>query len=102
MIRRPPRSTLFPYTTLFRSQTKTYGTNDPALPGVTLTGVVNTSVTDWKDTKTTRLDTSHTTQSHAILSLDAGETVTAPGPTYAISSGVLNALGRGAAGNYSS
>src|SRR2546427_6059387 len=28
MIRRPPRSTLFPYTTLFRSQTR--------LPGITL------------------------------------------------------------------
>src|SRR5260221_6520365 len=25
MIRRPPRSTLFPYTTLFRSQTERYG-----------------------------------------------------------------------------
>src|SRR3972149_9149004 len=28
MIRRPPRSTLFPYTTLFRSQQR-YGLNDP-------------------------------------------------------------------------
>src|SRR5258708_25789738 len=31
MIRRPPRSTLFPYTTLFRSRVKTGGTHD-ALP----------------------------------------------------------------------
>src|SRR5438093_7934463 len=30
MIRRPPRSTLFPYTTLFRSRTRTPGA--PALP----------------------------------------------------------------------
>src|SRR3712207_8079194 len=27
MIRRPPRSTLFPYTTLFRSRVKIYGTD---------------------------------------------------------------------------
>src|SRR2546427_7579923 len=32
MIRRPPRSTLFPYTTLFRS----IGTNAVVLPGVTI------------------------------------------------------------------
>src|SRR3712207_8624813 len=31
MIRRPPRSTLFPYTTLFRSQPRT-APADPALP----------------------------------------------------------------------
>src|SRR2546422_6365552 len=29
MIRRPPRSTLFPYTTLFRSQSGIYGRLDP-------------------------------------------------------------------------
>src|SRR5438093_4777611 len=36
MIRRPPRSTLFPYTTLFRSPTSRAGTkvgpSDPAVP----------------------------------------------------------------------
>src|SRR5688572_31048524 len=31
MIRRPPRSTLFPYTTLFRSQM--HGRDDPGFPG---------------------------------------------------------------------
>ena len=31
MIRRPPRSTLFPYTTLFRSQLRTAGTSAPPL-----------------------------------------------------------------------
>src|SRR5436189_2796657 len=30
MIRRPPRSTLFPYTTLFRSKTPTISANSPA------------------------------------------------------------------------
>src|SRR3712207_7739015 len=35
MIRRPPRSTLFPYTTLFRSQIVLSGVNrDPIQPGV--------------------------------------------------------------------
>src|SRR5256885_5779319 len=40
MIRRPPRSTLFPYTTLFRS-TQLWNITDPAHParlGVPLTG----------------------------------------------------------------
>src|SRR3712207_7316803 len=32
MIRRPPRSTLFPYTTLFRSQRLAAGAGDPAVP----------------------------------------------------------------------
>src|SRR3989441_2699735 len=31
MIRRPPRSTLFPYTTLFRSKTYSVGVFDPLL-----------------------------------------------------------------------
>src|SRR5690554_7614121 len=29
MIRRPPRSTLFPYTTLFRSDANSHGLNEP-------------------------------------------------------------------------
>src|SRR5260221_14522127 len=33
MIRRPPRSTLFPYTTLFRSDTMTKVRQDSGLPG---------------------------------------------------------------------
>src|SRR5256885_12156629 len=33
MIRRPPRSTLFPYTTLFRSSFQGLLTNDVELPG---------------------------------------------------------------------
>src|SRR5204862_399781 len=113
-------STPSPYTPLFRSsptltittapvtatittpgQTKVYGTNDPALPGLTLAGVVNTTVTDWNGTPTLLNDTGNVTQTLASLARNAGETVTAPGPTYAITSGVLNALGGSAAGNYS-
>src|SRR5256886_13507712 len=33
MIRPPPRSTLFPYTTLFRSVRKAYAVDDPILSG---------------------------------------------------------------------
>src|SRR5258706_12975127 len=72
------------------------------MTGVTLGGVVNTSVTDWNGTSTPINDTGNVTQTLASLARVAGETVTAPGPTYAISSGVLNALGGSAAGNYSS
>src|SRR5947207_15256488 len=39
-MRRPPRSTLFPYTTLFRSKSKVYGAALPALTG-TYSGFVN-------------------------------------------------------------
>src|SRR5260370_5349440 len=43
MIRRPPRSTLFPYTTLFRSNTGTYE-NGPTLGAPGLTGGGDTAV----------------------------------------------------------
>src|SRR3712207_8328421 len=39
MRRRPPRSTLFPYTALFRSDGVVVSTNGPAQPGVTAGGV---------------------------------------------------------------
>src|SRR2546427_8106091 len=38
MIRRPPRSTLFPYTTLFRSPSNVYRTRDGAWLTVVATG----------------------------------------------------------------
>src|SRR5438045_2153997 len=82
-------------------QTKVYGTNDPALPGLTLAGVVNTTVTDWNGTPTLLNDTGHVTQALASLARSSGGTVTAPGPTYGITSGGLNALGGSAARNYS-
>src|SRR5258706_14149808 len=108
MIRRPPRSTLFPYTTLFRStittpgQTKTYGMNDPALGTISVTTgtVVNTSVTDWNGTVTPINDTGNVSLTLATLARAAGETVTAPGPTYLVSSGTFNAPGGTAGGNY--
>src|SRR5262245_64557618 len=69
MIRLPPRSTLFPYTTLFRSHTDAgtdFGTGgsacangiDPALP-----------LTSAPDRKSTRLNSSHLGISYAVFCL---------------------------------
>src|SRR5258707_7685786 len=44
MIRRPPRSTLFPYTTLFRSTVLAQGTNHLTLSIVGPSGVLNGNV----------------------------------------------------------
>src|SRR5258708_29447302 len=41
MIRRPPRSTLFPYTTLFRSKFMKDGVNATPLPTVNTTGYID-------------------------------------------------------------
>src|SRR5262245_56599506 len=88
--------------TTWPGQRRVFVRNDPALPGLTLAGVVNTTVTDWMGASTPLNDTGNVTQTLASLVRVSGETVTAPGPTYAITSGVLNALGGSAAGNYSS
>src|SRR2546430_16214629 len=64
MIRRPPRSTLFPYTTLFRSDANLALQNQQPIPfNVTwqepLTG----------DRKSTRLNSSHSQISYAVFCL---------------------------------
>src|SRR5437773_5944273 len=64
MIPRPPRSTLFPYTTLFRS-TVTYDTGATA----SVYGVTAGSVTPYTDRKSTRLNSSHITISYAVFCL---------------------------------
>src|SRR5437588_3242853 len=65
MIRRPPRSTLFPYTTLFRS---------PQSARFTFTIVANrfpfgTATACRSDRKSTRLNSSHTVISYAVFCL---------------------------------
>src|SRR4249919_4025034 len=62
MIRRPPRSTLFPYTTLFRSRRAAdhFFVLDPELVDAEL-GV--------KDRKSTRLNSSHVKISYAVFCL---------------------------------
>src|SRR5688572_31886444 len=71
MIRRPPRSTLFPYTTLFRSAAQRHG---PWIAGEVL-------AVDWQvkpgdggvpqneDRKSTRLNSSHSQISYAVFCL---------------------------------
>src|SRR2546422_2641613 len=67
MIRRPPRSTLFPYTTLFRSPSRkrpaARGTNSAA-PG---TRASERSIN--RDRKSTRLNSSHGYISYAVFCL---------------------------------
>src|SRR3989337_3153289 len=83
MIRRPPRSTLFPYTTLFRSPA---GTAAPRSGGPSATGARPT-LHRWRrvrprDRKSTRLNSSHGSSSHAGLCLEkkgeAGEGLRLP------------------------
>src|SRR2546430_4342305 len=83
MIRRPPRSTLFPYTTLFRS-TSTYATGKP---NITVKKILTNVVTRLNckacntpgcliefhnnagDRKSTRLNSSHSQISYAVFCL---------------------------------
>src|SRR6266571_8465317 len=68
MIRRPPRSTLFPYTTLFRSPPGSAArcSPPPSAPGA------------WRgDRKSTRLNSSHMSISYAVFCLKKKRTYTA-------------------------
>src|SRR5436190_8543417 len=88
MIRRPPRSTLFPYTTLFRSQKLAlltwivivllsliitilvYVPNYQALSQQNTTSIpLSTQRKPDKDRKSTRLNSSHTVISYAVFCL---------------------------------
>src|SRR6478672_4595467 len=62
MIRRPPRSTLFPYTTLFRSRA-------PAGRGATRGGLGGGQARAARDRKSTRLNSSHDQISYAVFCL---------------------------------
>src|SRR5260221_14266687 len=63
MIRRPPRSTLFPYTTLFRSMERH--------PAIALNIHTSFTLVDFQreDRKSTRLNSSHTVISYAVFCL---------------------------------
>src|SRR3712207_7083128 len=84
MIRRPPRSTLFPYTTLFRSllavddlevallvdHADVAGVQPPVDEGVgRLLRVVEVAGEDVADRKSTRLNSSHANISYAVFCL---------------------------------
>src|SRR2546429_6356739 len=63
MIRRPPRSTLFPYTTLFRSQRRA------SLPEAAVTTLRSGPQRGDRDRKSTRLNSSHGYISYAVFCL---------------------------------
>src|SRR2546428_1737389 len=67
MIRRPPRSTLFPYTTLFRSVHSKNSSGVETISGDFL--FQTNSVTDTTDRKSTRLNSSHDQISYAVFCL---------------------------------
>src|SRR5438132_3157397 len=87
MIRPPPRSTLFPYTTLFRSQGYGVGGCESDLAGVAVHSLVDGRREDLdahrqakqgrdfegldraQDRKSTRLNSSHTVISYAVFCL---------------------------------
>src|SRR2546430_5201262 len=73
MIRRPPRSTLFPYTTLFRSQrTLERGQRPPRrhLPAPRRQHVgKGATAVGRRDRKSTRLNSSHSQISYAVFCL---------------------------------
>src|SRR3712207_8140774 len=83
MIRRPPRSTLFPYTTLFRSsgdsgpteaahQARPVKTTEPRHPSKAVR-VQKKGASRWRyrlrDRKSTRLNSSHANISYAVFCL---------------------------------
>src|SRR2546422_5207083 len=69
MIRRPPRSTLFPYTTLFRSPLHSTGTSIPVLREARFPGFQEVGGGRARDRKSTRLNSSHGYISYAVFCL---------------------------------
>src|SRR3712207_7592586 len=71
MIRRPPRSTLFPYTTLFRSPIRALADRylyDPVTVKVK-TDTLTVDTVEQLDRKSTRLNSSHANISYAVFCL---------------------------------
>src|SRR5260221_9593460 len=74
MIRRPPRSTLFPYTTLFRSEghrrsLEHDGGNRPMREDRLAYRATSLTAAERLDRKSTRLNSSHTVISYAVFCL---------------------------------
>src|SRR5260221_5718992 len=67
MIRRPPRSTLFPYTTLFRSRSRS--TTMRKATDCTRPALSRPPIVRQRDRKSTRLNSSHTVISYAVFCL---------------------------------
>src|SRR5256885_12206837 len=70
MIRRPPRSTLFPYTTLFRSPRRTAISRPPTAARAPMGSFASGALTRMaRDRKSTRLNSSHLVISYAVFCL---------------------------------
>src|SRR2546427_8768284 len=95
MIRRPPRSTLFPYTTLFRSGTADFDAQHAAVAGQLADQLEHASLLSFErqldgvlvnlhpergeardlDRKSTRLNSSHSQISYAVFCLKKKKTI---------------------------
>src|SRR5260221_3836291 len=96
MIRRPPRSTLFPYTTLFRSRENLFLLRGAAEPTEHLDAQRKCRKTLLKcfemlerDRKSTRLNSSHTVISYAVFCLKKENTSDRACRFHAIAADVL-------------
>src|SRR2546430_4452198 len=71
MIRRPPRSTLFPYTTLFRSRRTCDETSEEPTPRAAQPAFRKSTAVfkSTPDRKSTRLNSSHSQISYAVFCL---------------------------------
>src|SRR5947199_7299048 len=69
MIRRPPRSTLFPYTTLFRSPHRVGQAQDAPRPCSRMAAALGGAGRLREDRKSTRLNSSHLGISYAVFCL---------------------------------
>src|SRR2546430_13410820 len=72
MIRRPPRSTLFPYTTLFRSSCTVLAIDAQGKQIQTIEGLSSNGKP--QDRKSTRLNSSHSQISYAVFCLKKKKT----------------------------
>src|SRR5689334_24844040 len=73
MIRQPPKSTLFPYTTLFRSEFAQRGLDELRS---SLKKNLDLGPFDLRDRKSTRLNSSHSSISYAVFCLKKKKTST--------------------------
>src|SRR2546426_4628590 len=92
MIRRPPRSTLFPYTTLFRSgelliETEPAAAAEHVTSALVILGEVgarNDVAKTLVDRKSTRLNSSHLVISYAVFCLKKKKNVVCHSVTYSV------------------
>src|SRR5258708_30378361 len=94
MIRRPPRSTLFPYTTLFRSDGRRREGHRQRRPGTISLHrgggmeALRRDIVPGRDRKSTRLNSSHQIISYAVFFLKKKKRTT-PAPSLQLSSELL-------------